>query len=520
VRAEHKQAAHALLHLVRRMLPSGPWLSIPLSHRGLRPHDERCMRSLLTGLGLLLLAACADDPAPGSVSTGGRDPNPEDAGLAGRDGGGRPSIRPDGGPILPPSDEALELPFGAAPLVYELSGEAGLGVLDLHLSVDTSGSIDREIDELQASLTDDILPALRDVVPELSVGVSRFEDFPLQPYGNPARTGQRADRPYELLTAITSDVRSIEAAVRKLDTPLGIGGDAPESGAEALFQVATGDGYEVAGDELIPPFDGDAEEGGGVLGGVGFRPGALHVVLHITDAPTHLPADYEEWFPGTRTLEEAGAALAGLEARVISIVSGACVDDGVPCNEGSVRRARDELEHLAFMTGAVTEAVDDECPHGIEGAPHPTHEDVCPLVFDVSDEGEGLAETFTEGVITLIEDIRFAKVTAIAADDPLGFVKRIEPVGGDDSPRAADLVPSGAPDGRPDTFVDVRGGAMLRFAITLRNDRLVPREQPQSFRVVLRVLGDDLIMAERTLRIVVPAGSLPTGPLFDDDAGW
>jgi hypothetical protein len=473
------------------------------------------MRCLLPGLLLMVLGACADDPARATVSVGDGGLDPEDAGSGGRDGG-RPSIRPDGGPDLPPSDEMLELPFGGPARVYELSGSASLGVLDLHLSIDTSGSMDREIDELQASLADDILPALRELVPELSVGVSRFEDFPLEPFGSPARSGARADRPYQLLTAITSDVQTIVDAVRRLDAPLGVGGDTEESGAEALFQIATGVGYAVGREELIEPFEGVAEPGGGTIGGVGFRSGALRVVLHVTDAPTHTPIGYEDWFPGTRTLEEAIAALSAIDVRAMSIVSGACARGGVPCNEGPVRRARRELEHLAFTTGAFTEPVDGECPHGIEGAPHPTHEEVCPLVFDVSDHGDGLAETFTSGLITLIEGVRFARVTAIAADDPLGFVKSILPVASDDSPEIEDLLPSGEPDGEPDTFVDARGGASLTFAVTLQNERLAPREQAQSFRVVLRILADDLIVAERTLRIVVPAGSLP---VTDDDAG-
>ena len=138
-------------------------------------------------------------------------------------------------------------------------------------------------------------------------------------------------------------------------------------------------------------------------------------MLHITDAPTHQPIEYEDFFPGTHTLEEAATALQAIDARAISIVSGACARRSVPCNEGPTVRARDELERLALTTGAFTDVEDNgECPHGIDGAAPEPREDVCPLVFDVSDEGEGLAETFTTAITTLVDGIRFERVTAVA----------------------------------------------------------------------------------------------------------
>lgn len=475
------------------------------------------MRAVTLGLGLIVLWGCADEPRRTTVSTG-------DAGGERPDAGGAvdaalPSPRPDGGPDLPPAEHELQLPYGAAATTFELSGEASLGLLDIQLSVDTSASIDREIDTLQTDLMRHILPELRELVPQLSVGVSRFEDFPIVPFGLPARHSQRADRPYELLTPITSSPALIDAAVTRLDRPLGNGGDVEESGMEALFQIATGAGYSVNRDEIIEPFDGRAAVGGGELGGVGFRDGALHVVLHITDAPAHLPLDYEEWFPDTHTLEEAGAALSRVDARTISIVSGACKVGQRFC-EGFAAPARNQLERIAVLTGAVTEPDDHgQCPTGIEGEPYPTRDGVCPLVFDVTAEGEGLSETFTKAISTLVDGIRFKRVTAVTADDPLGFVERIRPIdtGAEDVPEIADLLPSGAPDGEPDTFVDARAAAPLVFEVKLRNVRLPPRPEPQQFRVVLRILGDGLIVDERVLRIIVPPGELPT--LGDEDAG-
>lgn len=478
------------------------------------------MRSVLIGLGIALLVACGDDAPPRTVSIGDGGPDPEDAGP--EDAGPEPP-RPDGGSILPPADEELELVYAGPAVAYRLTSEASLGVLDLHLSVDTTGSMDNEIDELQQNLADTILPAIREVVPELSVGVSRFEDFPRPPFGDPRDSSFRGDRPFQLLTPITSDESDILDAVARLDAPLGIGGDTPESGAEALYQIATGEGYKLNDDTVIPPYDGKAARGGGELGGVGFRDGALHVVLHITDAPTHWPSNYEGDFPDTHSLQDAIDALREIDARVVSIVSGLCKSEvgGSDCDDRFSEEARGQLEWVAFETGAVTESdnMAEECPHGVDGVVRPIYSGICPLVFDVTDQGEGLAKTFTNAITKLVNEIRFERVTAVVANDPLGFVESVRPIAtSDDAPEIDDLLPAGAPDGEPDTFLDARAGAPIVFEVTLRNVRLPPRDVPQLFRVVLQIFGDDLIVEERTLRIVVPAGELPEPP-SDDDAG-
>ena len=65
----------------------------------------------------------------------------------------------------------------------------------------------------------------------------------------------------------------------------------PESGFEALYQIATGDGLTISRAADIPEFV--SEPGGaGEIGGVGFRADAFPIVIHVTDAVTHVPMDY------------------------------------------------------------------------------------------------------------------------------------------------------------------------------------------------------------------------------------
>jgi hypothetical protein len=165
------------------------------------------------------------------------------------------------------------------------------------------------------------------------------------------------------------------------------------------------------------------------------------------------------------------------------------------------------------------------CPYGLDGAELPSVDGECPLVFDVSDEGAGLSETVVDAIVELVDGVRFEQVHGRAGDDPLDFVARISPHevrqrSGEDAPEIADLLPDGKPDGEADSFVHVGSRGRLRFDVELRNARIAPLDVEQSFRVVVEIIGDGLILEQRTLRIRIPAGSglLPETPDAGRDA--
>jgi hypothetical protein len=481
---------------------------------------------------VLLTLGCGDAPGGAALMVQRRDAGDrsvQDGGLGdGRDAG---PGRPDGGAVLPPAEVELELPFGGPAFTHPIEVDADLGLLDVVFSVDTTGSMQSAIDNLQEDLRLVLIEQLRARVPLVSFGVTSFQDFPLGPFGAEAAPGSPADAPFRLHTAITSDVAEVASAVARLDRPLGQGGDLPESSAEALFQIATGEGYETRGETLIAPYDGRALEGGGDVGGVGFRRNALRVVVQVTDAPSHRPQDYATQFPGTHSLLEAAQALAAIGAHVVSIVSRVCLPDECEDPTSNYQQARRDLELLALETGGVTGAA-ESCPTGLGGSEMPLASGVCPLVFDVDAAGQGLSGLLVDGIVALIDELRFGAVSAEVAADPLGFVQGIEalPGTGADPAPVADREPAGMPDGVAETFVGVPGGSTLRFAIRLRNDRIAPTDVDQRFRVTLRVVGDGLLLREQTLRVVVPAGpaSVPA-PMDagadaaqgggDDDAG-
>lgn len=450
------------------------------------------MRRVALGVLVVLGAGCGADrapAAPGLDAAGsgeaGRDASPpSDGGLG----------RRDGAAAFPPVDLEVVLPYGAPPERARIEVSADLGRLDVHFSVDTTGSFGEEIDAMQADLEGRIVPRLRDRVDDVAFGVSRFEDFPAEPWGAPS------DLPFELLTPITTDLRRVASAVAALD-PLGNGGDVPESGAEAIYQIATGDGYRAGGRTIIAS---SADSGDGNVGGVGFREGALRVVVHVTDASTHEPEDYGRRFPGTRSTTEAAAALRGIGGRVVGIAS-----SGV---------ARGHLEQLALETGAVSAPVSDECLTGIGGSPRTPVDGVCPLVFSVASDGTGLSETIVDAIVELVNGVAYDEAYGQTDDDGLAFVRAIEAVGaeppeGVPAPTRADRRPAG--DGLDDTFLGARTGTRLVFEAVLANRTLPPADYDQVFHLVIEIRGDDLVLARRRVRVIVPRGRLDGGPMLD-----
>ncbi|MDH5673496.1 MAG: hypothetical protein OEZ06_15180 [Myxococcales bacterium] len=427
---------------------------------------------------------------------------------------------------LPVADEVVELAFGAETVRHRIEILATPAAVDVHINVDTTASIGAEIDALQQGLTTTVTSGLRERVADASFGISRFEDFPRAPYGfDGIREGQdaRADTPFELVTPITSELERVESAVATLDRPLGEGGDSPESWAEAIYQIASGEGYRSGGEQLIEPWKGVAAVGGGSGGGVGFREDTLRVLLQITDAPAHDPDDYLPHFAGTRSLQDAAEAALLAQVRVVGIATGACVPTPEePCEQGRAsevhRLVREQLEALAHRTEATIEAPEQgACPGSLTGAGPEAQQGRCPLVFDAAQDGSGLSETLVEALVTLIEDVRFERVAARVADDPIGFVRTVEAIAIEQEPglspaETADLEPEDAVDGIEESFVGVRPGTRMVFELGLQNTQIAPASEPQSFRLRIRIEGDAILLEERLLRVVVPPGPGPAPP--------
>jgi len=440
----------------------------------------------------LIFSAACDGPAPPPPPRPDAGVRRVDAAAPPPDAQIAPPGRSDAGPRLPPVDLEVVLPYLGDPVEETLEVEGEVGTLDVFFDIDTTGSFGGEIDNLQAELRATVLPELRSRVDDVAFGVGRFEDFPRDPFG------AASDLPFRLLTAITTEEARVANAVASLDQPLGNGADVPESGAEALYQIATGEGFG----SIVPPFD-DPAPGGGELGGVGFRGDALRVVVHVTDAPAHSPADYGSAFPDAHSLDEAIEAMNALGIRGLGIASG--------------EAARPHLERLAFGTGADAEPEGGVCRTGVGGTARPPVSGRCPLVFDVNADGSGLAGVVVDAITDLLATVQYEEVWG-ETDDALGFVRHIEAASAEPM-EGISLADARPMDGIDDTFLGVRPGTRLRFRAVLRNERIPPADYDQYFNLTLRVVGDGVTLLTRTVRVTVPRGRLVRDAGQEMDAG-
>jgi hypothetical protein len=129
--------------------------------------------------------------------------------------------------------------------------------------------------------------------------------------------------------------------------------------------------------------------------------------------------------------------------------------------------------------------------------------DGTPLVFDIGDDGSGLDSTVIDAIKTLADRVKFdvdAIVEDVAGDalDGRDLVRSIRPL--------AAFPSTGVDAIEEDSFRGVLPGTRVTFVLTLRNDRIVPTDEPQivPIRVVFR--GDSRSRLSSTdLDIVIPS---------------
>ncbi len=178
--------------------------------------------------------------------------------------------------------------------------------LDIMFLIDVSGSYDDDITSLKTQ-ADNILENLSGRGINVAFGVSAFSDFPIDGFGDESS----GDEAFYLLQSVTTDVDAAKEGINGLSTYFGY--DSPESQLEGLYQVVTGAGRDIDN-------DGSYTEVGDVAPtNIGWREGALKVILLATDAPFH-DSDVNESYPGAgkteviSLLQREGVTVFGLQS--------------------------------------------------------------------------------------------------------------------------------------------------------------------------------------------------------------
>lgn len=309
----------------------------------------------------------------------------------------------DGGEIAAGSDpsSAASVPQGLYAVLRE--GESVLETIhlstqipaaDVAFLIDTTGSMGEEIAAVRDYFME-IAETVDSVVPDAAFGVAHYRDYAVSPYGG------SQDFPYRVDQQVTTDRERVTEKLAGLGAAGG--GDFPECQLEALFQLASGRGFDLNGDgsyqnqdarpfvtspddafngHVTGAFDPDAPAAS-AISGIGFRPGAFRMVVHASDATFRDPeSGWTLGNPGTSPTGKAAAiaALNGVGAHVIGIAS---TSAPVPV-----------MTEIATATGAVADrdgdgSVDD------------------PLVYSVQADAAGLPEAVTDAIVKMLTASEF-----------------------------------------------------------------------------------------------------------------
>jgi hypothetical protein len=407
-------------------------------------------------------------------------------------------------PYMPGNDEVKPLAFST-----------NVPNLDAFFLMDTTGSMSSPISALRTSLSNTVIPGIQAAVANAQFGAGAFRDYPVGGFGS---TG---DQPMILNQTITNDALAVQTAVNAMSA--NGGGDGPESGIEALFQVATGQGLTGPGATNVP-----ANNTG--IGGVGFRAGSMPVIVQIGDAVFHGPG---ETCSGADYNDASVAAVAATRAQTKTALDAICARTvGVSTlNSTAACTVTADLEDFATATGArVPPTAWDvgtrpagcaagQCCTGVNGAGRaPDGAGLCPLVF-LTSNGAGLGAQIVTGIQMLT---RFATFDVIGEREgvptdifgtPLpaphttaDFIKQITPVSSM-VPPAPPVIP--APTFDATQFFGVTPGTQVNFDIHALNDFLPSTTEAQIFRATIKVLaGGCTDLDQRDVLILVPPTAL------------
>ncbi len=399
-----------------------------------------------------------DGYSDGGEITAGTDPND-------------PSSVIDGIYVEVPERTTVEHDFD-----FELTIDRG----DIGFIIDTTCSMGGTITAV-ATEFNTMVGELAAVLPDAAYAVSGHDDYAYGGFGSPG-----TDKPFYLRQQATTDTSLVQSAFSGLSTHGG--SDGPESGTEAIFQAASGNGYDQDCDGSydastdVVPFIAEAGDvfggsGGeaydsstpdpGINGGMGFREYALPVVVlagdnYLRDPESSNPAYNQS--PG-------GCYDAGMSDAVTAFTDLGAYFVGVSVN-GST--GYPQMVDFATDIGSLADMDGD----GVAAEP--------PV-----EVWTGSSATFRTDIVNaitqLVSGVRFERVDLSVDGDVYGFVQSIDPeyyegLGADDE------------------------GQVLTFTLTFRGT-IAALTEDQLFKLTLNVLGDQSILLDTLDIIVVVPGT-------------
>jgi hypothetical protein len=393
------------------------------------------------------------------------------------------------------------VPYGGDPSPKNdtLKFSTNIKKVDVAFNMDTTGSMTGSINNLKTALSGSLLSQLQAAIPDVGLAIVDFRDYPSSSifggYGSPG------DWPVKVHQKITTNLSAAQTAVGKYVA--GGGGDGPEAAIPAMQHILTGEALSWSGGSVAQVTPSSP----GAWGGVEFRPGAVPVVVNITDidwhGENHTPYNFT-----TPTMATLKPAFQSKNAFFVDVSSG----DQSQANELS-DATNSNVDAGAFGGTCGT----GKCCTGVNGgAVSPNGPGgKCRLVFQHSG-GSGVST----GIVKAIEAISVGAaydVKATASNDPknpkgVDATKFIKALRAMDEGNAAAGCPVAAAkdsdgDGIKDTFVAVKVGTPVCFeVIPAKNDTVMPENEAQFFNAFVDVVGvqGNVQLDKRTVLFLVP----------------
>ncbi len=323
------------------------------------------------------------------------------------------------------------------------NGGGVTNMVDVFLLFDDTGSFTANSPIVRAAFPT-IISNLQAALPgiDLGFGVGRFEEY--GSFASEFATGRPFILNQPIVAAATTGFQSaIQSALDRMAP--GYGGDGPETDIEALYQMVTGLGFDgnnngsvldsgaagLGATQVSPGNSGDvpsfasfrADPASGVLpsdgsiGGAGFRPGALPIILTATDTGFAYQPKNETSIVGAGGLTLPLSTLTSLSRPSTPFGQGAGIQEtvtglnalgalvvGLGTNPDANAAPRQGLEALAKLTGAINQST-TTIANGTADPIAPGD----PLYFQIS---SGFGATVADGVANAIQNA----ATTVALD--------------------------------------------------------------------------------------------------------
>ena len=327
--------------------------------------------------------------------------------------------------------------------------------VDIAYLVDTTGNTFSNISQIQAAIGMSATDVTA-LVPDSAFGLADFREYPVF---------VGSDYPYNLVQPIAPGSAPIAASAMSLS--IGSGGDWPTPAYTALTLLVTGEMHW-----NVPTSD------------MAFRPGALPVVVLITEDPIHTQAEYVPiGVSDAFSLGDATNALTSIGARFVGVPGGTGGYDPTPEMFG-IASGVNPADPVVAPLWPTAAAVYNSISAGLQATLYSSRYDMGAVVRrdEVEFENSGLDTSLF--------------VTSVT---PTGFVKGLD---SDPDPVAGDI--SGTLAGN-DAWLGVTPGATLSFDVSTDPTIVAAQADPQYFTVFVDIVADGVTVVDSIkVTVLVP----------------